>query len=126
MLNEFIQTFGLYLLIAMGVALVLVLLLVGIVNRMVKNLTIPEGAGFGETLLHTPLLIAIFIDLLDFALDFLAAPIAWVLLDRWGLKALRNVSALEALIPLTQVIPTLTLAWLWVRVFGADMLPGER
>lgn len=123
-MDEFIRTFGTYLLIAMGIALLLVLLMAGFVHRMVKRLNIPPNAGFGETLLHTPLLVVIFIDLLDFALDFLAAPITWVLLDRWGLKALRNVSAIEAIIPLTQAIPTLTIAWFWVRIFGADMLPG--
>ena len=124
MLQEFLQTFGLYLLIAMGTALLMALLLWGIVSRMVKRLDIPPNATFGETLLLTPLLVVIFIDLLDFGLDILAAPVTWVLLDRWGLKALRGFSAIEAIIPFTQPIPTLTVAWLWARVFGADMLPG--
>ena len=57
------------------------------------------------------------IDLLDFALDFLAAPISWIILDRLGLKALRGVSTVESLIPFTQAIPTMTLAWVWVRLF---------
>lgn len=123
-MEEFIRTFGTYLLIAMGIALVLVILLFGIVSRQVRNINVPPNAGFGETLMHTPLLVVIFIDLLDFALDILAAPVSWLLLDRWGLKALRGVSAVEAIIPLTQAIPTLTLAWFWVRLFGVDMLPG--
>lgn len=117
-MEEFIRTFGTYLLMAMGIALILVLLLAGFVARQVRHLNIPPNAGFGETLKHTPLLVVIFIDLLDFSLDILAAPIVWVLLDRWGLKALRNVSAVEALIPLTQTIPTLTLSWIAVRLLG--------
>lgn len=125
-MDEFWRTFGIYLLVAMGIALLLVILLFGIVSRQVRKINVPPGAGFGETLLYTPLIVVVFIDLLDFALDFLAAPVAWLLLDRWGLKALRGVSALEAIIPLTQAIPTLTLAWFWVRIFGVDMLPGER
>ena len=117
-MEEFIRTFGTYLLIAMGVALLFVLLMAGFVARQVRHLNIPPNAGFAETLQHTPFVFVIFIDLLDFSLDFLAAPIAWILLDRWGLKALRNVSAIEALIPLTQAIPTLTIAWFAVRLFG--------
>jgi hypothetical protein len=57
------------------------------------------------------------IDLLDFALDFLAAPISWIILDRLGLKALRGVSMLESLVPFTQAIPTMTIARNWVRLF---------
>jgi hypothetical protein len=56
-------------------------------------------------------------------LDILAAPVVWVVLDRLGLRALRNVSAIEALIPFTQPIPTLTASWIWVRLFGPDRLP---
>lgn len=125
-MDEFLRTFGTYLLVAMGIALVLVIALFGVVSRQVRRINVPPGAGFGETLMVTPLLVVVFIDLLDFALDFLAAPVSWILLDRWGLKALRGVSALEAVIPLTQAIPTLTLAWFWVRIFGVDMLPGQR
>jgi hypothetical protein len=35
-----------------------------------------------------------------------------------GLKALRNTAVLEAIIPGTQIIPTLTLAWIGVRLFN--------
>ncbi len=117
-ITEFIRAFGFSFLIVMGTALVLALLLLGVVLRQVRKIDVPPDAGFGETLLHTPFVVVLFIDLLDLGLDFLAAPFAWVLLDRWGLKALRNVSAVEAIIPFTQAIPTLTLAWIWVRIFG--------
>ena len=117
-ITEFLRTFGFSFLIVMGSALVLALLLFGFVVRQVRKINVPPNAGFGETLLHTPFVVVLFIDLLDLGLDFLAAPFAWVLLDRWGLKALRNVSAVEAIIPFTQAIPTLTIAWIWVRIFG--------
>ncbi len=117
-LSEFYRSFGIYLLSFMGIALLLALLLLAIVSRQVKKINIPPNAGYGETLLYTPFLVVLFIDLLDFGLDILAAPIVWVVLDRWGLKALRNVSAVEALVPFTQVIPTLTISWIWVRLFG--------
>ena len=118
-MSEFLRAFGMSFLIVMGSALVLALLLLGFVVRVVKNIEVPPDAGFGETLLHTPFIVVLFIDLLDLGLDILAVPFTWVLLDRWGLKALRNVSTAEALIPFTQPIPTLTVAWIWVRIFGA-------
>ena len=116
-LAEFFRTFGLTLLTLMGISLGLALLLLALVWRKVKRLHIPPNATFGETLLLTPLVVVLMIDLLDFGLDFLAAPISWVILDRLGLKALRGVSVVEAIIPLTQAIPTMTIAWVWVRLF---------
>lgn len=117
-LSEFYRSFGIYILSFMGIALLLALLLLAIISRQIKKIEIPPNAGYGETLLYTPFLVVLFIDLLDFGLDILAAPIVWVILDRWGLKALRNVSTVEALIPFTQFVPTLTISWIWVRLFG--------
>ena len=62
-----------------------------------------------------PFTIVLAIDLLDLALDILAAPFVWLILDRLGLKALRNMAAVEALLPFTQPIPTLTVCWIAVR-----------
>jgi hypothetical protein len=115
-LTDTLQTFGTYLLIVMGVSLVLALLLLIIVIRQVRKINVPPGADFQETLLLTPFSVVLMIDLLDLGLDFLAAPISWVILDRLGLKALRGVSAVEAVIPFTQPIPTMTLAWIGARV----------
>ncbi|KAA3660989.1 MAG: hypothetical protein DWQ04_17770 [Chloroflexi bacterium] len=111
-ITEFLQAFGFSFLIVMGSALLLALLLLGFVIRVVRNIDVPPDAGFAETLLHTPFIVVLFIDLLDLALDVLAVPFTWVLLDRWGLKALRNVSTAEALIPFTQASPTVTVAWI--------------
>lgn len=84
----------------------------------VRNMDIPQNASFSETLLFTPLAVVLAIDLLDLGLDVLAAPLSWAVLDWMGLKALRGVAVVEALIPGTQLIPTLTLCWLGVRIFG--------
>ena len=105
-----------YLLATFLISLAFALLLLLIVMRQVRQINVPPNADFAETLRHTPFLVVILIDLLDLALDVLAAPIAWVILDRLGLKALRGISAMEAAIPFTQVIPTLTICWLGVRL----------
>jgi len=89
--------------------------------RRVRSLNIPPDATFGETLLLTPLSLVIAIDLLDLALDILAAPISWAILDRLGLRALRGLAAVEALLPGTQFIPTLTLCWFGIRILESRL-----
>lgn len=123
---EDLRAVGLFVLATMGVSLLLALILFVLVIRRLRRMNIPPGAGYGETLLYTPLALVLFVDLLDWGLDILAAPIVWVVLDRLGLRALRNVSAVEALIPFTQFIPTLTASWIWVRLFGPGTLPDRR
>lgn len=76
----------------------------------------PEGAGFADTLRAVPLRLMIGLDLLDLGLDVIAAPLVWLLLNRAGLRALRNVASLEALVPFTQPVPLLTVCWLGVRL----------
>jgi uncharacterized membrane protein len=93
-------------------------LLLIIAVHKVRGIDIPQDASFSETLLATPLAVVVAIDLLDLALDVLAAPLSWAVLDWLGLKALRGVATVEALIPGTQLIPTLTLCWLGVRILG--------
>jgi hypothetical protein len=113
-----LQSIGVTIFATMVICLLLAMLLFFVVIRQLKRINVPNDAGFSETLLYTPFLVVVFIDLLDFALDILAAPFSWAILDRLGLKALRNVSAFEALLPFTQFIPTMTLAWFAARVFG--------
>lgn len=102
-------------LVAAGVALVLALLgIVWLVLR-VRRIGIPPDTDLATALRMTPLSVVIVLDLLDFALDIFAAPIAWVLLGYLGLRPLRGVSAVEALIPGTQFLPVMTVAWLGAR-----------
>lgn len=119
-MEEFLQNFVLVFLGVMSVALVVALILLAIIIVQVRRIHVPPGAGFAETLLYTPFLVVLFLDVLDLALDFLSAPIAWIVLDRLGLKGLRGVATVESLIPLTQVIPTMTLSWIAVRFMGKD------
>lgn len=116
--NQLFTDFFSYILIIMGVSFVLFLLIIGIAVRQLRKVEIPPDASFTETLRLAPFTIVLAIDLLDLSLDFLAVPIVWVMLNKLGLKALREVSAVEALVPGTQLIPTLTLSWIGVRVLG--------
>jgi hypothetical protein len=116
MSEEALRTVSYYVLGVMGISLILALILFFVVIRQLRRIQVPPNAGFAETLLYTPFLVVVFVDLLDLALDVLAVPFTWVILGRLGLKGLRGVSTVEAAIPLTQAIPTLTLSWIAVRL----------
>ena len=90
--------------------------LLALMYRKLRRLQIPAGADLLTTLRAVPFGLVVALDLLDLGLDFLAAPIVWTLLSRFNLQALRNVAAAEALIPFTQPVPTLTIAWCAARV----------
>ncbi|WP_298401668.1 hypothetical protein [uncultured Chloroflexus sp.] len=86
--------------------------------QRIRSLNVPPDAGFFETMHYLPIALPIALDLLDLGLDVLAAPISWVLLDRLGLRGLRNKAVVEALIPFTQPIPVFTIGWLIARLSG--------
>jgi hypothetical protein len=119
-LTELLRNIGTTILAVLGIAGILAIILFIIMLTQVRKINVPPGAGFADTLLHTPFIVVIFLDVMDLALDFLGAPIAWVILDRIGLKALRAVAAVEALIPFTNFVPTMTIAWLGVRLLGRE------
>ena len=101
-----------------AICLILFALLLTYAIYRLKKIRVPADSDFGETLSVTPLALVVAIDLLDFGLDILSAPITWVVLDRLGLRSLRGVSLIQAVIPLTQPIPIMTLCWLAVRFYG--------
>jgi hypothetical protein len=102
---------GTALLIGMGVSVVLAVVLLILTYRRLKQIDVPPDADFFTTLRHVPLSLALILDLLDFGLDFLGAPIGWLILSQLGLQSLRGVTLVEGLLPGTQIIPTLTFAW---------------
>ena len=83
--------------------------------RKLRRIRISADADFFTTVRAVPLSLVVGLDLLDLALDVFSTPITWLLLDRLGLKALRNVATVKAAIPLGDMIPALTLAWLAAR-----------
>ena len=100
------------------VAALLVALLLGVwVFVTIRKVNLPANADLFSALRLTPLPVVVLIDLLDLSLDFLSAPVAWVILDRLGLKPLRAISVVESLIPGTQFLPTMTLLWFVARVY---------
>ena len=115
---EFVRTFGILALAIMVISALVGIILLLVSAHRLRKLNIPPNATFTQTLHYTPLMVVVAIDLLDLGLDVLAAPLSWAILDRLGLKALRGVASVEALIPGTQLIPTLTLCWFGVRIFG--------
>ncbi len=111
--NHILLIFG----IIAASALLLALLLLAWVLWQVRRIRLPENADFFTALRHTPLAVVILLDLLDLSLDFFAAPFAWVILGRLGLQPLRAVTVVESFIPFTQVLPTMTIAWIIARVW---------
>ena len=99
------------------VALVLSALVLAWAVRALRRVRVPPNADFFTTVRAVPLSLVVGLDLLDLALDSFSAPIIWLILNRYGLKALRNVGTIEALIPISGPIPTLTIAWFAARIF---------
>ncbi len=108
------QILGLVVLSAAVLGLVGLLL----IHRSLRRLRVPPDASFTTTLRLVPLSLVVVLDLLDLGLDIFATPIIWLTLSRFNLQALRNVAAVEAIVPFTQPIPTLTVSWLAVRLLG--------
>jgi hypothetical protein len=97
-------------------ALLLTVLLLAIVLWRIRRINLPPNADPVTALRMTPLSVVIVLDMLDLTLDFLSAPLAWTLLTRLGLQPLRGAAAIVSLIPGTQFLPTMTLAWFIARL----------
>lgn len=106
-----------------GIGLVLVVLFAVWVFWRVKKIYLPAGANFFTALRATPISVVILLDLLDFSLDIFSAPISWVILGKLGLAPLRTVTMIEALIPGTEILPTMTLAWIIARIWPNLRIP---
>ncbi len=109
-----------FILIAIGIGLVVSAILITLLVVSVKRINLPQDADLLTALRATPLSVVIVLDLLDFFLDFLSAPLAWVLLTYLGLKPLRTITVIKDLIPATQFIPAMTAAWIIARLIHKD------
>lgn len=111
--NDVLKIFAIIVL----VALCLAMLLAAWVIWRVRRINLPADADFFDALRATPLSVVILLDLLDLSLDFFSAPLAWIILGRLGLEPLRAVTVVESIIPGTQALPTMTIAWIISRVW---------
>src|SRR5688500_10230117 len=109
----------------MGASIFVALIGLLALARSIRRLRIPPDADFFTTMRHIPLALTVLLDLLDFGLDIFSAPIMWIALDRMGLYNLRNKATIEALIPVTNMIPTFTACWFAARLFNLGMPPGS-
>ncbi|HEX4962180.1 MAG TPA: hypothetical protein VF173_15195 [Thermoanaerobaculia bacterium] len=111
---------------------VLSALLLAVAFRRLRRLRLPPDPDFFTTVRAVPLSLVVGLDLLDLALDSFSSPIIWFLLRRLNLESLRRVATVEAILPFTGPIPTLTLAWIAARMFNLgqpydpDLLETER
>lgn len=119
---ELLKIFGIIILVGLALAM----LLAAWVFWKIRRINLPPNADFFDALRRTPLSVVILLDLLDLSLDFLSAPFAWIILGKLGLEPLRAVSVVESFIPGTQVLPTMTIAWVVARVWKGARLPGVR
>ena len=116
-LIDFVRPLIWTLLIIAAVCVAAGALLLALTYRRLRRLHLPRDADLLTTLRAVPFGLVLALDLLDFGLDFLATPVVWTVLNRFNLQALRNVAALQALVPFTQPVPLLTVAWIAARVF---------
>jgi hypothetical protein len=99
-------------------ALVLSVIILVVAFRRLRRLHLPPNPDFFTTVRAVPLSLVVGLDLLDLALDSFSSPIIWFLLRRMNLESLRKVATVEAILPFTGPIPTLTIAWLAARMFN--------
>ncbi len=104
----------------LGIVLLITIVLIFFVIWYVRRIELPPGADFLTALKATPFIVVVILDLLDLSLDIFSAPITWFLLGRLGLGPLRGVAVVKDLIPFTNFIPAMTLAWLFARYVAND------
>ncbi len=104
------------LLLLIGAGLVVIVALVLYVLWRVRRINLPPGASFVTALRATPLSVVLLLDALDWSLDVFSAPFTWIILGHLGLAPLRGVAIVKDLIPFTNFIPAMTVAWLGVHI----------
>ncbi len=124
-MTEQLSTVLSWLLTIMLTCLIVAIIVLWLAWERLRRLNVPPDAGFFETMHYLPITLPIVLDVLDMGFDILAAPISWLLLDRLGLRGLRNKAAVEALIPFTQPIPVFTISWMIARLTGLGKTVSE-
>jgi len=108
-----------------AIAILITLTLVVWIVLRIRRINLPPNADFLIALRATPLIVVIVLDLLDFSMDIFSAPITWVLLSYLRLAPLRTVAVVKDLIPVTNFIPLMSLAWLYARLTAHRAITSE-
>ena len=124
---------GTVLLMAIGLSILLGLVWLWVVVRLIRRATVDRDPETLAAVQALPLPLALGIDAIDLGLDFLGAPVAWLAvteaarrLEAPELKRLRGLTLLESLIPGTQLIPVMTITWIYAQnVAAQERLAGE-
>ncbi len=124
-MDDGLRTFGQVLLSLLIIGVLLGALVLALIWRKLRGIKVPPDADFFTTVRAVPLGLVVGLDLLDMGLDVFATPIVWMILSRFKLHALRNVATVEALVPFTQPVPTLTLAWFAARMLNLGSPPSR-
>lgn len=106
----------------MAIMIVVTLTLAIWIVLRIRRIDLPPGADFMTALRATPLIVVVVLDLLDFSLDIFSAPFTWAVLTYLHLAPLRLVAVVKDLIPVTNFIPLMTLAWLYARFKKSDAI----
>ncbi|MDP9121168.1 MAG: hypothetical protein M3O15_07340 [Acidobacteriota bacterium] len=111
--------------LAVGALLVLALAAAALylAYRRLRHIRLAPTADFLTTVRAVPLSLVIGLDLLDIGLDVFSTPLTWFILNRLGLKSLRNVATLKAVVPLADMLPLLTLTWIAARYWKLGAPP---
>jgi hypothetical protein len=111
--------------VAVLVVLALAAAAIYVAYRKLRRIRIAADSDFFTTIRAVPLSLVIGLDLLDLGLDVFSTPITWMLLDRLGLKSLRNIATVKAVVPVLDMIPALTLAWFAARYLKLGRPPAD-
>lgn len=113
--GEFLRSILLALGVCAAVGVTGATALLWVAFRQVSEIEIPEDADFFGTLQLIPITVPLALDFLDLAFDVFSAPISWVVLELLGLRQLQMITVFEGIIPGTQLVPTMTIAWFVAR-----------
>ncbi len=124
-MEEFLRQLAGTLLALLVIGVTLGVLLIALAYRRLRRIQLPPNADFFTTLRAAPLTLVVGLDLLDAGLDIFATPIVWTILSHFRLQGLRNIAAAQAIVPFTQPVPLLTVAWIAARLFNLGRAPSS-
>jgi len=124
-IGQFLQDSILVIAICLASAAAGAIALLIVAAHQIAEIEVPQNADFFGTLQAVPITVPLALDLLDMAFDIFAAPIAWIILELLGLQALQAITVFEGLIPGTQLIPTMTGAWVIAKIMEKRQQDSE-